>query len=345
MYVEPTSVFFLILTEFLFVFTSSSAQEGEGQKAHFSLKDTPGSFNVQATKVLAKVSSKPDSIKVIVKPGTAEIPVPQLPTQKPLVHVVSPAVVKPVGGWNFMSFGKKRSRIGGRTVVANNTGKAHKHRNLFTRNILGRLGKHSGSSAIRKAIEKLEENDKKFEKTDLSKAFRGKTVGIKSFVKPTIFYRQAGFKTPNANLGIAKRFEQTPERPHSHMNSRRAGKVKGTSHVKPGQKRELVERKMQVHGGTGKFTAHVDKKLTNVSSSTGGVQVFIKNPSPEQISQLPPKMLQLSDTLIELPSGMPQLPAPLTQFTRGISPLPKEKPWVLARLPHDWTGASNWEES
>ena len=80
---------FFVITNFIL---SSAHPQGTGQKAHFSLKDTPGSFTVHANKMLAKVSSKPDSIHVIVKPGMAEVPLPKsTPTQKPLVHVVSPS--------------------------------------------------------------------------------------------------------------------------------------------------------------------------------------------------------------------------------------------------------------
>ncbi|CAB3992147.1 Hypothetical predicted protein [Paramuricea clavata] len=370
-------VIFAILTEFTSVLASNSPGEGTGQKAHFSLEDTPGSFTVHANKILAKVSSKPDSIKVIVKPGMAEFPVPQLPTQKPLVHVVSPAIVRPVGGWNFMSFGRrKRSRIeNGKESSLGESGEGDGKRKHFGKNLFKRSRIHSGYSTVRKYIinpEKLGNIRSKIEKEtkgnslksfgevdgnhkhfgrDPFKRLRRKNTVRKSLVKPRKGNKQTRFK----NINIAKRFGQVNRlhrRLDIHWNSRKFKQVKlGNGHVRSGQKRESIERNMKVKGGAGKFNLHVDKKLTNVSSSTGGVEIFIKNPSPKQISQLPREMLQLPGAMLQLPngmsqlySGMPQSPVPVSQNPTRISQLPKEKPWVLVRLPYDWTGASNQDD-
>ena len=124
-----SSVFCAVVLVSCFSWRETVSQETKGQKAHFSLKDTPGSFTVHATMILAKVSSQADSVKVSVKPGMAEYPLlKDSPTEKPLVHV-SPAIIQPQGGWNFISHGRKRSGI-----VNKNTNKATKTR------------KHSGTS-------------------------------------------------------------------------------------------------------------------------------------------------------------------------------------------------------
>jgi hypothetical protein len=371
-------VIFAILTEFTLVLASNSPGEGTGQKAHFSLKDTPGSFTVHANKILAKVSSKPDSIKVIVKPGMAEFPVPQLPTQKPLVHVVSPAIVRPVGGWNFMSFGRrKRSRIeNGKESSLGESGEEDGERKHFGKNLFKRSRIHSGHSTVRKYIvkpEKLRKIRARIEKErkgnspksfgevhgnrkhfgrDLFKRLGRKNTVRKSLVEPRKGHEQSRFKNIDSNINIAKHFGQANglhRRLETHWNSRKFKQVKGN--VRSGQKRESIERSMKVKGGAGKFNLHVDKKLANVSSSTGGVEIFIKNPSPKQISQLPREMLQLPGAMLQLPNGMsqlysrmPQSPVPVSQYPTGISQLPKEKPWVLVRLPYDWTGASNQDD-
>ena len=345
-------VIFAILTKCPLVLTT-----GTGQKAHFSLQDTPGSFTVHANKMLAKVSSKPDSIKVIVKPGMAEFPVPQLPTQKPLVHVVSPAIVKPIGGWNFMSFGKKRSRI--ESSLSKGFGKDGNYKH-FERNVIhsshstvsksivkqDKLGKKRSRTEKRSSLRKVDKADRNHFGRNLFKRLERKNTVIKSLIKPGKENRQTKFEKIDSKINIVKTFGEV------HSNSRKSKHFNGGNrHVKPGEKRGLVERKMQVKGETGKFSVHVDKKLANVSSSTGGVEVFIKNPSPKQMSQLPREMLQLPGTMVQLPNGMSQLyngmsqlPHPVSQFTKGISQLPKEKPWVLVRLPYDWTGASNWDD-
>ena len=356
-------VIFAILAEFALVL--AFPEEGTGQKAHFSLKDTPGSFTVHANKMLAKVSSKPDSIKVIVKPGMAEFPVPQLPTQKPLVHVASPAIVGPVGGWNYMSFGRrKRSRIqngkesslgkiwnvgvrkySGKDDVkiihstfrkANSIIKAKhsslpKHKSFKSNSIVKKkelgLGKRDNLSSIGKG------NLKHFGNNILKRLNRKKSV--KFLPKP-----RSELISTDSNIDTAKGLERT-HRGHRRLDYQ--GKRSG--HARPGQKRETVERNMQVQGETGKFSVHIDKKVSNVSSSTGGVKVFIKNPSPKQLAQLPREMLQLPGAMVQLPTGMtalmPQVPGSVSKFTRGISQLPKETPWVFVGLPHDWTGASN----
>ena len=308
-------MFVALLWEFSFFFTSVSPQ-GTGQKAHFSLQDTPGSFTVHANKMLAKVSSKPDSIKVVVKPGMAEFPVPQLPTQKPLVHVASPAIIRPVGGFNFMSVGRKRSRV---ESGKKSFGKEEEKQKLFKKKVKTTTVHSKISTSIVKS-----------KKIGKNRWMGGKRILWRSVGK-------VGHDTP----GIYKRIRGYPK-------SRTSKDVD----VKSGEKRELIERKMKVHGGTGKFSVHVDKKMTEVSSSTAGVKVFIKNPSPKEMSQLPREMLQLPGVMSQLPNGMSQfyngmsqLPGPVSQFTKGKSPLPKEKPWTLVRFPTDWTGASDWEDN
>ena len=354
-------VIFAILAEFTLVLTAP--EEGTGQKAHFSLKDTPGSFTVHANKMLAKVSSKPDSIKVIVKPGMAEFPVPQLPTQKPLVHVVSPAVVKPVGGWNFMTFGRrKRSRVQSTKKTSLESFGSEKNRRYSRKDGVKKVSGTSSKSIFKTKDSSLHTffKSKRIAKAKaLSKGIRLRNIGNedrnpkyfgsnvlkrlsrKSTVKPRNGLTR--LKKTESNINPAKGFKRT------HKEHRRLGdRVKKNSRIRPGQKRELVERKMQVQGETGKLSVHIDKKQSNVSSLTGGVKVFIKNPSPKQEAQLPREMLQLPDAMVQLPNGMsqlygnmPQLPGSVSLFTRGKSQLPKDNPWVFVGLPHDWTGASN----
>ena len=242
-----------VTTEFYRVLASSSPGEGTGQKAHFSLKDTPGSFSVLATKILAKISSKPDSVHIIVKPGMAEFPVPKSPktspTEKPLLHVVSPAIVKPVGGWNFMSFGKKRSII------------------TSGRNASSSRSVYAGG------------NHKRFEIIP-SRRPRSKLM-VRSV--------QTGSQSRNRQID---------------SSAGNCGKRVGDNLVETGKKREQVERKMNVKGGTGKLNLQVGKKLAKISSTTGGVEIFIKNPSPKQISQSPREMLQLPGTMLQLLPGI-----------------------------------------
>ena len=320
-------VVFAILTDFTFVNTSSAPQ-GTGQKAHFSLQNTPGSFTVHANKMLAKVSSKPDSIKVIVKPGMAEFPVPQYPTQKPLVHVASPAIIRPVGGFNFMSFGRKRSNV---ETGKNRFGKKDDNQKLEGKNVKT----SEVHSKIRTSIGESDKLRKKQSKQGENGQNLFTRLGRRNTVGESV--KRGGRKT-KTTPGIYRRVG-------IHSKPTTSEDIK----EQPGVKRELVRRKMKVQGGTGKFSVHVDKKVTKVSSSTGGVNVFIKNPSPKQLSQLPQEMLQLPGAMLELPTGMSQLftgmpSGPVLRFTKGISSLPKEKPWALIRLPHDWTGASNWQD-
>ena len=359
-------VIFAILAEFTLVL--AFPEEGTGQKAHFSLKDTPGSFTVHANKMLAKVSSKPDSIKVIVKPGMAEFPVPQLPTQKPLVHVASPAIVGPVGGWNYMSFGR-RKRSGIQNGKDRSLGKIG---NVGVRKYSGKddvkiiYGIHSTFRKVNSIIKAKRSSlpkHKSFKSNSIAKKKElglGKRDNLSSIVKGNLKHfgnnilkrlnrkysakfllkpRSAVIST-DSNIDTANWLERT-HRGHRTLDDQ--GKRNG--HARPGEKRETVERKMQVQGETGKFSVHIDKKVSNVSSSTGRVKVFIKNPSPKQLAQLPSEMLQLPGAMVQLPTGMaalmPQLPGSVSKFTRGISQLPKETPWVFVGLPHDWTGASN----
>ena len=336
-------VVFAMITDFTSVYTSPSPQ-GIGQKAHFSLQNTPGSFTVHANKLLAKVSSKPDSIKVIVKPGIAEFPVPQHPTQKPLVHVVSPAVVRPVGGFNFMSFGRKRSKV---ETGKKRFGKKNKDEKLEGKNVK-RSEVHSKTRTSAGESNKLRTNQSKERERKLFRSVDKVDGNNKRFGK-NLFSRLGRKNT--VGKSVKRGGSNTKTMPGIYSRVRKHSKPTTSEDIKvqPGERRELVKRKMKVQGGTGKFSVHVDKKVTKVSSSTGGVNVFIKNPSPKQISQLPQEMLQLPGAMLELPSGMSQLftgmpPRPVSRFTKGISELPKENPWALIRLPHDWTGASNWQD-
>ena len=151
----------------------------------------------------------------------------------------------------------------------------------------------------------------------------------KKMMKRTFFRRfSVNGKDTRRATSQARVFRSRPER-------RREGLARN------GQKKEFVERKMNVEGGTGKFSVHIDQKQTNVSSSTGPVKVFIKNPSP---SELPQDLLHLPGALVELPERTSRLPGAASQLTRGEPPrASKDSPLVLVRLPYDFTGASNWD--
>ena len=332
-------VFFAIVTDFTSVYSSPSPQ-GTGQKAHFSLQNTPGSFTVHANKMLAKVSSKPDSIKVVVKPGMAEFPVPQYPTQKPLVHVASPAIVRPVGGFNFMSFGRKRSKI--------ETGKKFFGKKDENQKLEGK--RSEVHSKIGTSVGESDKPRKNHSKEGERNLFRSVDGNAKHFGQQNLSTRVWRIIAAGKSVKRGGRNTNTTPGIYSRIGIHSKPTTSEDIKIEPGEKRELIKRKMKVQGGTGKFSVHVDKKVTKVSSSTGAVNVFIKNPSPKQLSQLPQEMLQLPGVMLQLPgNGMSQLftgmpSGSVSPFTKGISPLPKEKPWALIRLPHDWTGASNWQD-
>lgn len=211
-------------------FTETRSQETTGQKAHFSLKDTPGSFTVHANKMSAKVSSQADSINVVVEPGMAKYPLLQSPTEKPLVHVISPAIVRPVGGWNyFNSIGKKRSRITGQK-----TGREEMENLIITRKLhIAQLNNHF-SGPKRRRLRNQNNNE------------------VSSVIARFPKFVLSDFKWKNFSRNLANKSKS---------------------------KRSEDKRKMVFSGGTGQLNVHVDRNETKVLTSTGELQVFIKNPS------------------------------------------------------------------
>lgn len=224
-----TSMFAVFYVLFSISLREVVSQASTGQKAHFSLKDTPGSFNVHATAILAKVSSQADSVNVVVKPGIAKYPLLSTPTEKPLVHVMSPAIVRPQGGWNFYNFvGKKRSGI-----VHTKTDIPKKTKSFLERSENVLSSHISGSK-----------------RTHLKRSLPGFNI----------------IDVRSRNLGGSAR--SSDRNPQSH-----------NLNIKLRKKRYAVERKMILKGGTGSLKVNVSRNETKILSSTGGIDVFIKNPT------------------------------------------------------------------